>query len=278
MRAEPRASGPVTPAVRAQEQHGSPSTQDLADDELLEQACPLVRDLGWRFYFAPATLERGDELGLDGSQFYFLGRGGVLGDVDSRVVASAFGYFNPAHVARSWDAGRAKVAPRDAARAYLACCQDFGRENLGQVPDLEAFCVALEAVNEAADPTGLALYAGISAEPLATDLPARAMQLVTVLRELRGSAHLVALVCSGVAPVVAHFLNRPDAMAMFGWDPADSPTPTDADRERLACAERLTDQIVRPAYAVLDGPGRSALLDGLHAMCEVIAPERHVQA
>lgn len=260
----------MTSGERAGEHDGRRSSRVVDDDELLARACPLVGDLGWRFYFAPATLERGRELGLDGSQFYFLGRGGVLGDVDARVVASAFGYFDPAHVARTWDAARAVVAPRDAARAYLACCQELGRERLGQLHGLEALCAALEAVNDAADPAGLALYAGISAEPLADDLPARAMQLVAVLRELRGSAHLVALVSSGVAPKVAHFLTRPDAMAMFGWDPDDPPTPTDADRAGLAEAERRTDLIVRPAYAVLDGPERSALLAGLHEMREIL--------
>ena len=36
--------------------------------------------------------------------------GGVLGDVEPVVVASAFGYFNPEVVDALWNAGRAMVA------------------------------------------------------------------------------------------------------------------------------------------------------------------------
>jgi hypothetical protein len=49
-------------------------------------------DIGASFYFDPATVARSKELGLDGYRFYFLGRGGVLGDVDSAVIHSAFGW------------------------------------------------------------------------------------------------------------------------------------------------------------------------------------------
>jgi hypothetical protein len=48
-------------------------------------------------------------------QWYFVGRGGVLGDVEAPVVQSAFGYFAPAVVAKMWNGAREKIAPRDAA-------------------------------------------------------------------------------------------------------------------------------------------------------------------
>ncbi len=242
----------------------------MTTDELVQAACPLIRDLGWKFYFAPTTVERGQELGLDVFHFYFLGRGGVLGDVESQVVASAFGYFNPAVVADMWDSGRAVIAPREGGRAYMACCAQFGRDHLSQLPDLDGLCGALEAVQKAADPTALALYAAVSAEPLVDDLPGRAMQLVAMLRELRGSAHLLALVAVGLEPKTAHFLNRPDDMGLFGWPAGDVPVVTDSDRERLDAAEAMTDRIVRPAYSVLDDAGADVLLGGLRAMMSVL--------
>ena len=58
------------------------------------------------FYFAPSTVAVGKEHGLDGFRFYFLGRGGVLGDVESQVVASAFGYFEPGLGDKMWDVGQ----------------------------------------------------------------------------------------------------------------------------------------------------------------------------
>jgi len=244
----------------------------VTTDELMALACPKVRDLGWAFYFTPETLARAGELGLDGFRFYFLGRGGVLGDADAAVVASAFGYFEPTLVASMWDSGREVLAPRDAGREFFGCAASFGRAHLGDLPGLDAFCAALGAVDAAADPTGLALYAGASAEPRATDLPGRTMQLVSVLRELRGSAHLVALRSVGLPARVAHAIARPTDQEMFGWTADQAPAATDLDRERYVEAEAVTDRMVAPAYDVLDATGRAALIDGLAAMEAALAP------
>ena len=78
-------------------------------EELVAVACPKISDMGWAFYFVPDTVARGEELGLDVVSFYVLGRGGVLGDVESTVIASAFGYFNPTLVAAMWDAARKRT-------------------------------------------------------------------------------------------------------------------------------------------------------------------------
>lgn len=240
-------------------------------EELLAAACPTIGTIGSAFYFTPETLARGKELGLDGFRFYFLGRGGVLGDVESRVVTSAFGYFEASLVEQMWDSARAVMAPRDAGRAYLECCREFGRSHFGDVAGLDAFCDAASAVNDAADPAGLALYAGLSAEPLPDDPCGRAMQLVATLRELRGSAHLVALLASGLAPVTAHRIHRPDMVGTFGWDEETLPKLTDKDRGLLQAADALTDRLVGPAYAVLDDAQRRALVGGLEHLGSALA-------
>lgn len=232
-------------------------------EELVDAACPAIGTLGHAFYFVPDTLKRGKELGLDGFRFYFLGRGGVLGDVEARVVASAFGYFEPSLVAHTWDSARQKVEPRRAGREYVECAHHFGRSHFSAIPALTEFCDAAEAVVCAADPAGLALFAGWSAEPLPDDAPARAMQLVAVLRELRGSAHLVAVRAVGLSPCAAHYLRRPKDFTIFGWKKEDMPPVSDEDRRRLADCDRLTDELVAPAYGVLDHAGRQALLHGL---------------
>jgi hypothetical protein len=244
----------------------------MTPEELVALACPKIAAIGPAFYFAPGTVARGEELGLDVASFYAIGRGGVLGDVESAVVASAFGYFNPSLVATMWEAARQVVAPRVAGRAYMECCATFGRDAFTAVKDLGAFCQAAAAVNDAADPIGLALYAGIAAEPLAVDDPGRAMQLVSVLREFRGSAHLIALRASGLDAKTAHHIRRPDAGAMFGWSEDDAPTISAEDRATWAIAEQLTDRIVLPAYAVLDQDGRRALVGGLEAMESALVP------
>lgn len=232
----------------------------------MRRVCPVINDTGWAYYFTPETMARGAELGFKGPQFYFAGRGGLLGDCDASVVSAAFGYFNPDVVRRAWDSAREVCAPRDAGRAHWACCAELGRAKLGGVAGLADFVAAADSVNAAADPDGLALYSAFRSEPLVDDLPGRAMQLVAILREYRGSAHLVAVRAAGLTSTQAHFLKRPGDVKMFGWTDDDAPAmPADA-AARLERAERITDDIVLPAYAVLDAAGRRALVDGATAI------------
>jgi hypothetical protein len=229
-----------------------------------------IGDLGGApWYFAPQTLAAGKEHNLDGFRFYVLGRGGVLGDVEAEVVASAFGYFNPALVEKLWNTAKERMAPRDAARLYLSCCHDFARAHFADVEGLDEFCAAAEQVNDAINPAGLALYAGIDAEPEPDDAPARALHLTAVLREARGSAHLLAVVASRLEPRVAHAIKRPTEGKEFGWD--DTPEPTADERARWDQAEELTNQLLEPAFGVLDDAGRSALLNGLEGMKAALA-------
>lgn len=219
-----------------------------------------IGTIGAAFYFAPSTVATGKEHGLDGFRFYFLGRGGVLGDAESDVVASAFGYFNPDLVKTMWDSAKERMAPRDAARLYISCAHQLARERLTDVDGLGALADALGQVNDAVDPAGLALYAGVAAEPVPDDDAARALHLCMVLREARGSAHLVGVRAAGLSPRIAHQVKRPDDVATFGWEPVEV---TDDDRARWARAEELTNDIMEPAFAVLDDAGRQAVLTGL---------------
>jgi len=252
----------------------------MTDENFLNEACSLIGELGWAHYFDPATAARAEALDLDVFTFYALGRGGVLGDAEPEVVVSAFGYFKPAIVAFLWNEGKSKVEPRRAAREHLAAGHDFGRTHFDGLEELPAFCAAAEAVLEAAkvDLAALSLFAGYAAEPLAEDLPARAMQLTTTLREFRGSAHLVALVANGVDPKVAHYLRRPEMFSTFGWSEQEVPEISDADVEGLAAADELTDRLVARAYDVLDGAGQAALLSGLRAMAGRIAEPAQIPA
>jgi hypothetical protein len=239
--------------------------------ELVASACPDINTLGSLFYFTPETVSVGKAHGLDGFRFYILGRGGVLGDVESPVVASAFGWWNGALIDKMWNDARGKLAPREAGRVYTTCAQDLGRSKLAAVAGLSEFCTAAEAVVAAANPAGLALFAGVAAEPLAEDLPGRAMQLLVVLREFRGSAHLVAVLASGVTPQTAHLAKRPDMGKAFGWG-EEVLDVSAADRASLAAAELVTDRLVTPAYSVLDEAGASAMLTGIANIKAAFAP------
>lgn len=232
--------------------------------ELVQSTSPPINRAGAAFYFDPATLARGKELGLDGFRFYVLGRGGVLGDVEPAVVASAFGYFAPGVMEAIWGSAKERMAPRDAAREYLGCAEYFGRARLSDVDGLDAFIEAADAIIETVDVSALALFAGVAAEPLPGDAPARAYRHVVTLRELRGSVHLLAVVASGLQPATAHAIRRPDDIAAFGWDPA--PQVTDEDRTELEAADELTDRLLTSWYQVLTDEQAAALEAGASAI------------
>lgn len=236
--------------------------------ELVRSTSPPINGAGAAFYFDPATLARGKELGLDGFRFYFLGRGGVLGDVEPAVVASAFGYFAPGVIEAIWGSAKERMTPREAAREYLRCAEDFGRSRLSDLDGLDAFSDAAEAVASAVDVSALALFAGVAAEPLPDDAPARAYRNVVALRELRGSVHLLAIVASGLHPATAHAIRRPDDVATFGWDPA--PQVTDEDRAKLDAADELTDALLVPWYGILTDEQAAALDAGTSAISDAL--------
>jgi len=168
----------------------------VSPEELVAASSAQVNALGAAYYFHPDTLAYGkDELGLGGMRFYLLGRAGVLGDVEAPVVTAAFGYFAPAVIDKLWTSSKEICEPRKAARGALECNANIGRAGLGDV-ELDAFCDAAEQVIADVNPAALQLYAGIAAEPLPDDLPGRAMQLLVCHRELRGSAHLTAVIAA----------------------------------------------------------------------------------
>ncbi len=224
---------------------------------------------GAAFYFDPETLARAKELGLDGFRFYMLGRGGVLGDVPAPVVESAFGYFHPGLVDKIWGSAKERMDPHVAATEYLACNAALGRRKLAEVEGLDAYCAAAEQVIAAAQPAALPLFAGISAAPVPEDAPARAIHLTAVLRELRGSAHLVAVVASGLDHVTAHAMRRPDDVQMFGHE--EPPVVTAEDRAKLDAADALTDEIMAGFYGVLDADASAAIVAGATAIGEALS-------
>ena len=209
------------------------------------------------------SLARAAALGLSPSQWYFLGRGGALGDVDAAVVDSALGYFAPSVVAAYWDTGRAILPPHAAAQAHIECCRDFGRRHLDGAPFLTGFVPAAAKVLAAASPLALPLFAGMKTFPLADDLAGAATQAVAAIREFGAGVHLLAVAAAGLPPATAHWLTTPRAWESFGYQASDIPNATRLDRQRLAHADELTRELLEPAYSALDDAEGEQLLEGL---------------
>ncbi len=228
---------------------------------------PIYR-IGAAFYFHPDTIATGKEAGLDGFRFYTLGRGGVLGDVEPAVVHAAFGYFHTGLIDKIWNSAKELMAPRDAARLYLECAHRLGRAKFSEIDGLAGFVDAATQIINHVEGSSLPLFAGVRAEPVPADVPAAAMHQAMVLRELRGSVHLLALTACGVPTPVAHSIKRPDDVAMFGYD--EVPEVTDDDRVNWHRAEQLTDELLTPAYASLSDAQATALVNGTAMMTHAL--------
>ena len=151
----------------------------------------------------------------------------------------------------------------------MECNHEFGREHFSDLEGLDAFCEAAEAIVTSVHPAGLALFAGLAAEPLPGDPPARAMHLTSVLREFRGSVHLLCVVAARVEPKVAHYIRRPGVFEIFGYSADEVPEVTDLDRQALHQADQMTNRLVAGAYSVLDEAAGQALMAGLTTMSGV---------
>jgi Helix-turn-helix family len=237
--------------------------------DVIRGTAPQLNAVGGSSYFNEAALAAGTEIGLKGFPFYFAGRAGVMGNVDAAVVTSAFGYFHPDVVAERWRKATAVVEPAVAGRAYLAAAAAHAPTVLAGLDGLDEFSDAAEAIRAATSHAGLTLFAAIDAHRTPAETTARAYHNAIVLRELRGSVHLVAILANGLCPEVAHAIRRPDDTATFGWDPA--PTATDLDRDRLARADELTDALLVPAVETLRDAQIEAFAAGAAAMAAAVS-------
>lgn len=171
---------------------------------------------------------------------YVAGRGGVLGDATGTTVASVFSIFEPNTIAGLWDQGVAVRGAGGAAGVYNDQVAEFGRKYLVDAEGTARIAELGEKIIAATPTGGLPMFAGWRAMPLADDAPARALQVMFVLRELRGDVHFCALGLSDIAPVEAHMLHGGEAYTrMFGWP---EPFADGADKkERYAEIEEATN-------------------------------------
>ncbi|MDD2817400.1 MAG: hypothetical protein PHN51_01230 [Candidatus Nanopelagicales bacterium] len=226
----------------------------MANPELIafvEETYPLINKVGGAYYFTPETLAYGKSIGLNGLQFYFGGRGGVLGDVEEPVITSAFAYFAPSMVKKFWDGAKAVMPPRQIAREHFICAHEFGRNLIGAVEGLVEFNAIATKVRSTIDPAGLALYAGLAGEPMPADPQAAAYQHIMVLREFRGSAHIVAILGSGLDIHVADAISSPENIKVHGYPEDALPIPNDEERAIMEEANALTNELTAKAYATL---------------------------
>jgi len=228
-------------------------------EEAARATTDVVAYLPAGFMMAGATYKRGGELGFDGVDFYFAGRGGALGDVDGNVVAATFVFFNPDTVIASWERTRSVMARREAALAFAGCLATWADKHLPDEVDYVRLAELLGRVNDAASPAVAPLFAAWKALPEPEDPKALALQRLNVLRELRGAMHGASVLASGLDPLEAVLIKTPFMIELFGWA---EPFPDVASRhDAWEQAELSTNRIVARAYSVLDNSELSELVD-----------------
>jgi hypothetical protein len=201
-----------------------------------------------------------EEHGLAAREFYFRGRCGVLGECDADVVTSVAVFFPAAHVESNWNGGK-KLAVDLAVELYTEACRQWGRRKLGGYDGCARIAELLEPVVERASPFGAPLFAGWRAVPLPDDPPARAVQLMHVVRELRGGLHANAVIAAGLHPLEATLAATHDTtpfgvadgelVAKFFTWPEPYPKPSPATVARRAAVEEITDDLMAPVFSVL---------------------------
>lgn len=221
-------------------------------------ATPIV-EIAAKFMLAPATYQKGGELGYEGLQFYVCGRGGVLGDVSAEVVTAAFVWMHPDMVRANWEAGLAVAPAPDAARAFAKCLVAWAVENVPDTPSTARLADLAGKVVATASPAGAPLFAGWLGLPVPAEPAARAVHHLNALRELRGSLHAGAVLAAGIDPLEALHVRTPYLAQAFGWsDPAPE---VEAVQARWQDAEAATDRAMARRLTGLDDGERRELAD-----------------
>ncbi|HEY8544896.1 MAG TPA: hypothetical protein VIL36_07605 [Acidimicrobiales bacterium] len=218
-------------------------------EEIATAAAKAVGGLSEGFMSDPATYAHGAEQGYKGIDFYFVGRAGVLGDVDADVVAAALVFFNPDVVHKAW-ASSAAVLPRlEAAAAWAACGARWADRHLGDDLDWARLDELAAKVVDEASPSGAPIFAGLRRLAVPSDPKQAALHRCNCLRELRMARHGAAVIATGldVADAVRH--RSPHMLGIYGWE--DRPVDP-GFAERWEEAERLTNVASARDYEVLD--------------------------
>ncbi|MFK3982874.1 hypothetical protein ACI2K4_21160 [Micromonospora sp. NPDC050397] len=239
----------------------------MTPEQAAAAARPSLSALVNAFNECPQTLRRARLLGLSGWAFQVAGRGGALGDVAAETVAATLGFLAPDAVAEGWEAARRVARPTEVAASNLVECCRWGLEYLPGFPKLDRLLELAQRVVDAADATGMPLFAAWRATPLPVpDPPARLAVLLHLLREHRSGAALIAVRAAGLTPLEA-ILAGPDGEAgalANGWQP---PYPEVAPLVRhFLWAEAMTDRIAASGFRALRGSERVELVDLLTSL------------
>jgi hypothetical protein len=198
---------------------------------------PVVQVLGGRFMTSPELGAVEAEAGLPPRSLYVRGRSAVLGDVPPKVAAELFGIFPHWLFDFVLPPATAALDAPASVRAYAESSARWSRVNLSAVSEPARLAELLFRVVDAADASGLALFAGWKNASRPTGDVERLGFALMVFRELRGGLHFAALRALGLSvpeAVIADPEGGRERLLRTAW-------PAEAADELLAAASRKPD-------------------------------------
>ncbi|MEV6595780.1 hypothetical protein AB0M36_02840 [Actinoplanes sp. NPDC051346] len=227
--------------------------------ETIDRVFAPVQQFTRGYLLAKSTDAYGVELGFaSGSQFWVVGRAGVLGSCPAEVAAAAIAFEPFDAVQRAWHAVPSGLTHYDVALHYRDRITAWGDRSFAYT-DLDALgaidTLGRRIVDAAPGALG-ALFAGWRQLPVPESLQGRAALTIHLIRELRGAAHIAAVLACGLTPLDA-ILAAPHPPPRTGPAYAERMgyrgpfrDPEEVREQRLE-AERLTASIIVPYFASL---------------------------
>jgi hypothetical protein len=203
-------------------------------------------------YFAPEAIQGYAALGLDYFEGYFCSRSACLGAAPWSVVCAAFAAFNPKAVEPAVTSGWSKTTPQPMLDARLTGATAQLERLVGPVSDAAGVLRATEILDSGTagiDPSGRALYAGLSILPRPTTLFGALWRAADLVREHRGDGHIAAWIphvdSTEITVMTEHAWGIPPRTYVYtrGWSEAD----VDAAYERLTDRGLVADGVLTAA-------------------------------
>jgi hypothetical protein len=232
-----------------------------------------IQKIGMSFYFEPGTAEIGKQNGLNIVEFYGMGRGGVLGDAETKDVAEAFWFFHDDAIEGFYGSAKVKIEPIAAAKAHLEAAYTHADERFASIPEVtvRGFADASRKAIDAVPSGEYPLFDGYRQFPVPASAIHAAYLSAILLRELRGGVHIEATRQMGVAPNEACFVSSEFIFKLHGYGDADLPEDSTELRERMAKAEEMTTTTMAGFLDALSDAERDAMSAGVTAMTDALA-------
>jgi hypothetical protein len=245
--------------------------------ETIDRVCGPVQQYTRGWMLAKSTDAYGIELGFaSGSQFWVVGRAGVLGSCPVEVAAAAIAFEPLEAVREAWLGVPPGLTHYDVALHYRDRITEWGDrvfEGFDQ-DTLEAIDVLGRRIVDAAPAALGTLFAGWRRLPVPDSPPGRASLTMHLIREMRGAAHIAAIAACGLTPLDAilaatHAPPRtgPAYAERLGFtgpfrDPAEV-------REQRVEAEKLTASIMVPYFSTLASQELVLFGEAVESTCNV---------